>query len=294
MGTRAHEHARHRQQPGEPLQRSRPSRRCGEDVQPGAGWKGEGMGTRAHEHARHRQQPGSPLRRSRPSRRCGEDVQPGAGWKGEGMGTRAHEHARHRQQPGSPLQRSRPSRRCGEDVQPGAGWKGEGMGTRAHEHARHRQQPGEPLQNQGRLEDAERMYNRALAGFEKAWGPEHTNTLDTVNNLGLSTPIKAVSKMRRGCTTGRWLERRRHGDPSTRTRSTPSTTWGLLYANQGRLEDAERMYNRALAGFEKAWGPEHTNTLKTPSTTWGLLYKDQGRLEDAERMSQPGAGWNQR
>jgi tetratricopeptide (TPR) repeat protein len=28
------------------------------------------------------------------------------------------------------------------------------------------------------------MYQRALEGKEKAWGLEHTSTLDTVNNLG--------------------------------------------------------------------------------------------------------------
>ena len=27
------------------------------------------------------------------------------------------------------------------------------------------------------------MYHRALEGKEKAWGPEHTSILDTVNNL---------------------------------------------------------------------------------------------------------------
>ena len=27
------------------------------------------------------------------------------------------------------------------------------------------------------------MYRRALEGKEKAWGPEHTSTLNTVNNL---------------------------------------------------------------------------------------------------------------
>jgi len=37
---------------------------------------------------------------------------------------------------------------------------------------------------QGRLKDAEIMYNRALAGCEKALGAEHTSTLETVNNLG--------------------------------------------------------------------------------------------------------------
>jgi len=54
------------------------------------------------------------------------------------------------------------------------------------------------------------MYSRALAGYEKAWGSEHTSTLTTVNNLG------------------------------------------HLYEKQGRLKDAEVMYNRALAGKEKA------------------------------------------
>lgn len=31
---------------------------------------------------------------------------------------------------------------------------------------------------------AEQMYQRALAGYEKAWGPDHISTLDTVDNLG--------------------------------------------------------------------------------------------------------------
>jgi hypothetical protein len=32
--------------------------------------------------------------------------------------------------------------------------------------------------------EAETMYLRALQGYEKAWGAEHTSTLETVNNLG--------------------------------------------------------------------------------------------------------------
>jgi tetratricopeptide (TPR) repeat protein len=30
---------------------------------------------------------------------------------------------------------------------------------------------------------------------------------------------------------------------------------GNLYKNQGKLEEAEKMYQRALQGKEKAWGP---------------------------------------
>ncbi len=39
--------------------------------------------------------------------------------------------------------------------------------------------------DQCKIQEAEAMYRRALEGKEKAWGPEHTSTLDTVNNLGL-------------------------------------------------------------------------------------------------------------
>jgi tetratricopeptide (TPR) repeat protein len=38
--------------------------------------------------------------------------------------------------------------------------------------------------DQGKLAEAEEMYVRALGGFEKALGAEHTLTLTTVNNLG--------------------------------------------------------------------------------------------------------------
>jgi hypothetical protein len=34
------------------------------------------------------------------------------------------------------------------------------------------------------MAEAEKMYLRALQGYEKARGPNHTSTLDTVHNLG--------------------------------------------------------------------------------------------------------------
>jgi len=58
------------------------------------------------------------------------------------------------------------------------------------------------------------MYQRALQGYEKAWGPEHTSTLNTVNNLG------------------------------------------NLYADLGRLDEAEKMYQRASDGYAKAISPD--------------------------------------
>ena len=43
------------------------------------------------------------------------------------------------------------------------------------------------------------------------------------------------------------------------------------------------MYNRALAGFENALGPEHASTLRTVRNL-GKLYQCQGHLADAARM----------
>jgi tetratricopeptide (TPR) repeat protein len=39
--------------------------------------------------------------------------------------------------------------------------------------------------DQEKMVEAEAMYQRALAGYEKALGPEHPSTLDAVYNLGL-------------------------------------------------------------------------------------------------------------
>jgi tetratricopeptide (TPR) repeat protein len=58
---------------------------------------------------------------------------------------------------------------------------------------------------------------------------------------------------------------------------------GNLYADQGRLDKAEQMYEQALAGKEKALGRDHTLTLVTVNNL-GILYKMQGRLDEAEKM----------
>ncbi|OXV09494.1 hypothetical protein Egran_02743, partial [Elaphomyces granulatus] len=60
---------------------------------------------------------------------------------------------------------------------------------------------------------------------------------------------------------------------------------GRLYADQGKLDEAEKMYQRALQGYEKAWGSNHTLTLNTVNNL-GLLYKSQGKLDEAEKMYQ--------
>ena len=135
----------------------------------------------------------------------------------------------------------------------------------------------------GRLEDAERMYDRALDGYEAALGADHHFALDTVNNLGLLYVDQG-----RLADAERMYERALAGKERALGRDHTSTldtihNLGSLYRNQGRLVDAERMYQHALAGYEKAVGIDHSSTLRTVNNL-GLLYVNQGRLTDAERM----------
>lgn len=51
------------------------------------------------------------------------------------------------------------------------------------------------------------------------------------------------------------------------------------------VEDAEAMYLRALAGYEKTWGPQHMSTLDTVNSLV-VLYRNRGKKEEVEAMYQ--------
>ncbi|KAK1780029.1 hypothetical protein QBC45DRAFT_477241 [Copromyces sp. CBS 386.78] len=144
---------------------------------------------------------------------------------------------------------------------------------------------GNLYSDQGRLKEAETMYQRALEGYEKALGPDHTSTLNTVNNLG--NLYKTQGRLKEAKTMyQRALEGKEKalGPDHTSTLDIVGNL-GNLYSDQGLLKEAETMYQRALEGKEKALGPDHTSTLDTVNNL-GNLYKTQGRLKEAETMYQ--------
>ena len=58
---------------------------------------------------------------------------------------------------------------------------------------------------------------------------------------------------------------------------------GNLYADQGKMKEAEEMLIRALRGKEEAWGAKHTSTLDTMYCL-ANLYRDQGHAVRAREM----------
>ena len=56
-----------------------------------------------------------------------------------------------------------------------------------------------------------------------------------------------------------------------------------LYQHQGRYADAEPLYKRSLAIYEKALGPDHPDVARSLNDL-ALLYAKQGRYADAEPL----------
>jgi tetratricopeptide (TPR) repeat protein len=140
---------------------------------------------------------------------------------------------------------------------------------------------------QCKLDEAEKMYVRALLGFEKALGADHTSTLETANNLGLlyadQGKLEEAEKIYVRALQG--FEKALGAD-HTSTLGTVNNL-GLLYAGQGKLEEAEKMYVRALQGYKKALGPELFRTnIPALNTTENLayLYRRVGRTDEAREM----------
>jgi tetratricopeptide (TPR) repeat protein len=79
----------------------------------------------------------------------------------------------------------------------------------------------------GRLDKAEKMYQRALQGYEKALKPEH-----------LSTYIPALDNIH---------------------------NFALLYDVKHQVEDAIVWYSKALSGYETVLGPDHPKYQTTLS-----------------------------
>ena len=57
----------------------------------------------------------------------------------------------------------------------------------------------------------------------------------------------------------------------------------LLYDNQGKYAEAEPLYQRSLAIWEKALGPEHPNVAASLNNL-AFLYNNQGKYAEAEPL----------
>lgn len=117
-------------------------------------------------------------------------------------------------------------------------------------------------EDQGKLAEAEEMYQRALQGYEKALGPDHTSTLSIINNL---TPIYAdqgklveaeemLQRALQECEKAIGPENISTYIPALNT----IRDYASLFYYQGRNQDARIWYSKALSGYQKVLGNDHS------------------------------------
>ncbi|KAI4122751.1 MAG: hypothetical protein LQ341_007273 [Variospora aurantia] len=139
--------------------------------------------------------------------------------------------------------------------------------------------------DQGKSAEAEKMYQWALDGKEKACGPNNPSLFITLNSLG-----NLYSWQGKYTEAETMLQQALDGKEEMLGPKDPSTldtvsNLGILYYEQGNYTKAEKMYQRALDGKEKALGPNHPSTLDTVNNL-GNLYSKQGKLTEAKEMYQ--------
>ena len=147
------------------------------------------------------------------------------------------------------------------------------------------------LAGEDRLEEAEAMYERALRGYEKALGVEHTSTLTTVNNLGL-----LYADQGRLDKAEDMYERALRGyEKATKPENLPTyipalnTMWGFasLRNRQHRVEEARARYSKALLGYESVMGTDHPNCHSLRSSLAALdARQDESSSSQAESSVQ--------
>ena len=139
------------------------------------------------------------------------------------------------------------------------------------------------LLERARYTHAEPLFERALAIYEKALGPEHPDVANSLNNLaGLYDNQGLYAKAEPLYERALAIYEKALG-PEHPEVALNLNNLATLYSNQGQYKKAEPLYERALAILEKALGLEHPH-VATNLNNLALLYKDLGQYAKAEPL----------
>lgn len=135
----------------------------------------------------------------------------------------------------------------------------------------------------GNYNAAQEMDTYALEARQGILGPEHRDTLNSSENLGLV--LARQGKYEKAEEMHRQTLRIREDvfgreDPDT---IDSVSNLALVLLRQGKYKEAEEMHREDLERSQKVLGPDHRDTL-TSINNLGLVLERQGKYEDAEAM----------
>jgi len=142
---------------------------------------------------------------------------------------------------------------------------------------------GQFLSENGLYPPAEPLLKRGLAVGERVLGPEHPDTLVSVNNLALlfesqGNYADAEPLYRRALETSERVLGPEHPDTLA-----SMNNLAVLLVRKGDTAGAEPLYQRALKARERVLGPEHPDTLVSVSNLASLL-SSKGDTAGAEPL----------
>jgi tetratricopeptide (TPR) repeat protein len=141
---------------------------------------------------------------------------------------------------------------------------------------------GHALQAVGDFRTARLWHERALAIRDRMLGPDHPDTAESLNNLGVLLQHEGKLAAARPLLERALVIRQRVLGPDHRNTATSLDNLGALLRDQDELDAARPLYERALAIRSRVLGPNHPDTAFSLNNL-GVLLRGQGDL-DAARL----------
>ncbi len=127
------------------------------------------------------------------------------------------------------------------------------------------------------------LYERSLAIRERVLGPEHPDTVISLNNLALALHAQGELMAARHLHERALAIRERVRGPEHPSVAVSLNNLGLVVQAQGELMAARHLHERALAIREKVWGPEHP-AVAVSLANLGEILQVQGQLATSRRL----------
>ena len=136
---------------------------------------------------------------------------------------------------------------------------------------------------QGKYVEAEPLYQRSLAIWEKALGPQHPDVATSNNNLAELYRTRGNYAQAEPLYKRSLAIREKVLGPEHPNVASSLNNLALLYDNQSKYAEAEPLYRRALFVLTKALGPDHPN-VATTLENYAVLLRKMDRDNEAEKM----------
>lgn len=144
---------------------------------------------------------------------------------------------------------------------------------------------GNYLYERARFEEAESLFTRSIAIWEKFIDTNYPDLADSLNNLGLlyfeqGKYVEAEQFYQRALDI-----REKVFEPNHPSIANSLNNFAVLYSGQGKYAQAEEFFKKALVINEKALGSEHLEVASNVNNL-ASLYFDQGKYTEAEPLYQ--------